>query len=147
MKTFLVYTDGSCWHQDRVGGFAFKVIDEDDKEYSGGGWELDTTISRMELMGPIAALDYILEEFGPGVVLINADSEFVVKGFMDKSRKRNAHSDLWNWLDESAAKHVCVVMEHVRGHVGNADNEDVDALAGKFREEGQQYDDIHGAAC
>lgn len=129
----LAYTDGSCHYVDRIGGYAWKVIDEANQEYLGGGSDHDTTISRMELMGCIGALDYIYDNYGPSFVLLHSDSEYVVKGFTNKSRKRNKNVDLWLWLEELEKKHTQVWMEHVKGHAGHTDNEDCDMLAGEFR--------------
>jgi ribonuclease HI len=138
---YIVYTDGSCSVKDRTGGYAWLIVDERGYEELGGGHELDTTISRMELMAAISALDEILlwenrshEDKGEGVVLLYSDSEYVVKGFMDPSRKRNKNVDLWLDLDCAASWFALVHMEHVKGHAGHEDNEAVDRLAGEFRQ-------------
>jgi ribonuclease HI len=44
--------------KDRTGGYAWKIVDENGQEI-GGGSEVDTTISRMELMAAISALEEI----------------------------------------------------------------------------------------
>jgi ribonuclease HI len=139
---YLVYTDGSCSVRDRTGGYAWLIVDEAGNEHMGGGHEQDTTISRMELMAAISALTKImLIEQEPSraepldsVVLIYSDSEYVVKGFMDKNRARNKNVDLWNALDNLASWCELVHMEHVKGHAGHEDNEAVDKLAGEFRQ-------------
>lgn len=137
---YIVYTDGSCSVKDRTGGYAWLIVDDHGEEL-GGGHELDTTISRMELMAAISALNEILiwenrshEDKGEGVVLIYSDSEYVVKGFMDPSRKRLKNLDLWLELDCTATWFELVHMEHVKGHAGHEDNEAVDRLAGEFRQ-------------
>jgi ribonuclease HI len=56
---YLVYTDGSASVKDRTGGYAWKVIVAGG-QFIGGGSELDTTISRMELMAAIGALEFII---------------------------------------------------------------------------------------
>lgn len=132
---YLVYTDGSASVKDRTGGYAFKIVDEHGADRVGGGSAVDTTISRMELMAAIAALDEVAaghmdEDI---YVLVISDSEYVVKGFMDKSRARNKNVDLWLWLEEMAAGMV-VWFEHTKGHAGHPDNEEVDKLAGEFRQ-------------
>lgn len=131
--SYLVYTDGSCWAGDRVGAYAWVAIDSDDNEELQGAPEWDTTISRMELMGPIKALEHIYDHCGPSVCLVNSDSEYVVLGAMNPRRKRRANVDLWLWLDELIDKHTLVILEHVRGHAGNYHNEMVDKLAGELR--------------
>jgi ribonuclease HI len=138
---YLVYCDGSASVKDRTGGYAWKIVDEDGDEELGGGSEVDTTISRMELRAAISALNEIVlwellghEDKPQGVVLIYSDSEYVVKGFMDPSRKRNKNGDLWESLDQAATWFELVHMEHIKGHAGHRDNEDVDKLAGEFRQ-------------
>jgi ribonuclease HI len=140
----LVWTDGSCSSRDRVGGYAWKVVDEWDNEVMGGGSEVDTTISRMELMGAIGALAHCFVHWGSSVILLHSDSEYVVKGFMDQQRKRNKNVDLWIELEGEAAKHEVVVMQHTRGHAGQRDNEDCDKLAGEFRQAALRSNDNSG---
>lgn len=130
---YLVYTDGSCSTKDRTGGYAYLIVDESGSEFMSGGFENDTTISRMELKAAIEALEYIQGE-PDSVILLLSDSEYVVKGFMNKARKRNKNVDLWLYLEELANQFDLVHMEHVRGHNGHVDNEMVDRLAGEFRQ-------------
>ncbi len=135
---YIVYTDGSAYTGDRSGGYAWLIVDENDVEETGGGYEVDTTISRMELMAVISALTKIMlledqQEHG-SVVLVYSDSEYVVKGFMDKSRKRLKNVDLWDVLENLASWFELVHLEHIKGHAGHADNEAVDNLAGEFRQ-------------
>lgn len=131
--SFLVYTDGSCWTGDRIGGWAWVAIDEDDNFQTGGGSEEDTTISRMELMGAIGALENLLTYCGPSVVLVYSDSQYVVLGATDRSRARNKNNDLWERLDTIIDSHTLVELEHVRGHSGDDFNELADDLAGDYR--------------
>lgn len=130
---FLVYTDGSCAATDRVGGFAWVVIDSDESTASGQGSDVDTTISRMELMGPIDSLAWILDEFGPSVVLVQSDSLYVVDGITDRTRMRRKNNDLWDMLDAFVDMHELVEFQHVKGHAGHKYNEMVDGMAGKMR--------------
>lgn len=141
---YLVYSDGSCSARDRVGGYAWKIVDEYE-EVVGGGSEVDTTISRMELMAAISALEAIrdhevlMQEHFPlndperSVVLVLSDSEHVVLGFNIKTRARNKNVDLWDRLENVAEHFELVYFEHVKGHAGHQDNEDCDKLAGEFR--------------
>lgn len=131
---YLVYTDGSCSAKDRAGGYAYKIVDEAGNEHMGGGYENDTTISRMELMAAIGALRQIDAWDDGHVVLLFSDSEYVVKGFMNPGRARNKNVDLWLWLDDESRKFNLVHMTHVKGHNGHTDNEDCDKLAGEFRQ-------------
>lgn len=135
---YLVYTDGSCSVKDRTGGYAWKIVDERGDEELGGGHEVDTTISRMELMAAISALVEIQlweqDDAENTTVLLLSDSEYVVKGFMDNTRARNKNVDLWDVLDNLSSWFDLVHMEHVKGHAGHEDNEEVDKLAGEFRQ-------------
>lgn len=131
---YLVYTDGSCSAKDRVGGYAYKIVDEG-VEAVGGGSEVDTTISRMELMAAISGLEEIAKwNYPGGVVLVISDSEHVVLGFNIKTRARNKNRDLWDRLEKAAGYFDLVYFEHVKGHAGHPDNEDCDKLAGEFRQ-------------
>lgn len=130
---FLVYTDGSCAATNRIGAYAWVAIDVDDAELLDGDSASDTTISRMELMGPIDALARILEDFGPCVVLVLSDSKYVVDGITDRTRKRNKNVDLWDILDYIVDEHQHVEFEHVKGHAGDYYNELVDSYAGQLR--------------
>lgn len=134
---FHVYTDGSCWTGDRIGAWAWVGVDPNGTDFGSGGSDVDTTISRMELMGPIDALEFLYELYGPCDVVIHSDSEYVVLGITDRSRKRNKNGDLWDWLDEITDAHESVEYLHVKGHAGNHYNEIADELAGAYRTERQ----------
>lgn len=113
------------------------IVNEQNKERQGGDWEVDTTISRMELSGPIVALDMILMMCGPSVILLYSDSQYVTMGATDRSRQRKKNVDLWNKLDWLVDQHELVAFEHVKGHDGDHYNEMCDELAGQLRKEGQ----------
>lgn len=138
MDSYLIYTDGSCSSKDRIGAYAYLIVCEDEYVIGPiGEGETDTTISRMELMGPIAALKICYQISGPGVCLVYSDSEYVVKGITDRSRARNKHNDLWDRLDKIVDSHELVVFEHVKGHDtkdrGHPLNHAVDHKAGEVR--------------
>lgn len=130
----IVFTDGSAYAKDRTGGWAYVVLDAFGNTAEGWGWLNDTTISQMELSAPRAALYDIHEVHGACDVLIQSDSQYVVLGFMNKRRARRANVAYWNELEEAAACHDLVVMEHVKGHDGHQWNERADELAGKARQ-------------
>lgn len=135
--SYLVYTDGSCYTGDRIGSWAWVAIDGDDNEVMGGGVNRDTTISRMELLGPIDALETIYDDCGPSTILVYSDSEYVVLGITNRRRQRKKNNDLWDWLDEVVDAHEHVEFEHVRGHSGDYYNELVDREAHRLRKEAQ----------
>src|SRR5215218_5390519 len=129
----IVYTDGSCSYLDKVGGWAYVATDIFERTYPVGGAERDTTISRMELTAPLMALLDIYEEHGPSTLLVISDSEYVVLGVQDTTRKRNKNVDLWVALDEAIRMHEAVEFQHTRGHAGDAGNEEADKVAGEHR--------------
>lgn len=131
----IIYTDGSCAATDRVGGWAWVAVDivDDDRAACNAGSQLETTISRMELFAPYDALEEVWEIHGPSTLLVISDSEYVVLGVQNPSRKRNANVDLWVALDEAIRKHKAVEFQHTKGHAGDEGNEEADRLAGEFR--------------
>lgn len=139
--SYLIYADGSCYHADRIGAYAWLIDDGKDVIGPVGEWEEDTTISRMELQGPITALSVCHQISGPSVCLVYSDSEYVVKGITDRSRTRRQHHDLWDKLDNVVDQHELVVFEHVKGHAtddrGHPYNDLVDVKAGEIRRRGQ----------
>lgn len=139
-RAYLVYTDGSCHAQDRIGAWAWVAVDCYDEEVMQGQAEYDTTISRMELMAAIEALEYLNRAWGSCTVLLFSDSEYVVKGANNRRRKRNKNVDLWGYLDDAIDKHDMVVLEHVRGHNGNHHNEQADKFAGELRQAAKNAD-------
>lgn len=130
-----LYTDGSCSAKDRIGGWAWLALDIGDIPLSGYGYEDDTTISRMELKAAINGLAELGRRYGPRDVKVFSDSQYVVKGITDRTRKRNLNQDLWVLLDEVTDAHTSVEYQHVRGHSGHEFNEQVDKLAGNARKE------------
>jgi ribonuclease HI len=136
-KGVALFTDGSCWTGDRIGGWAYLALDAhgNTTEDSGGGW--DTTISRMELQGPIEGLMAIGIACGPCDVLVYSDSEYVVLGATNRKRKRNHHTDLWDLLYTLIDSHNYVEFNHVKGHADSKYNDLVDKAAGNARRAAQ----------
>lgn len=134
-----VYTDGSCWTKDQIGGWAWVAIDAYDGVQFECGYEKEATISTMELTAVGRAIHDLSYDYGEVDLWIFSDSEYVVKGFNDKSRKRNKHSPLWYWAETYVGNCASVTMEHVKGHAGNEINEYADELAGLARKEGQKH--------
>src|ERR1700747_204796 len=132
MGDAVVYTDGSCSFKNGTGGWAFILMTEEETFEASGG-EADSPLGRMELMGPLMALEYLTEIEANGYVLIVSDSQYVVEGFNDKRRARNKHKDLWNRMEVLAEPFRCVLFEHVKGHSGDHWNERADVLAGSAR--------------
>lgn len=132
-KGLAIYTDGSCYHKDRRGGWAYLVLDAYGNEKTCQGWEDDSTISRMELSAALYGLIHMGLLYGPCEIFIFSDSEYVVLGATDRTRKRKINQDLWNLLDEAVDTHEFVEFRHVKGHADSEYNNRVDELANKAR--------------
>ena len=130
----ILISDGSCYWKDRKGGWAFLVRDAFNESIARCGFVLDTTSQRMEMQAVIEGLKWIHKEFGPSIILLRSDSEYVGKGMTDRTRKRKVNVDLWLEIDMWVDAHYLVEWEHVRGHTGDEDNEYVDKLASEVRE-------------
>lgn len=131
-----LFTDGSAWTRDRTGGWAWVAIDINGDHLCDSGFVEDTTISQMELLGPTLGLAHLYDQYGSIEVLVLSDSQYVVLGCNDRTRKRNVNKDFWNALDTAIELHEYVEFEHVKGHAGQKWNEMADDLAGAARKSG-----------
>jgi len=136
--TIQVWTDGSCLlNPGGPGGWAAILVRDDGSREEIVGGAPDTTNNRMELMGPISAL----ERIGPTVVRVISDAQYVVRGaseWMRNWKKRGwrlkngdpiKNEDLWRRMDSAIARHDRVLWQWVRGHSGDVNNEAADQLA------------------
>ena len=128
-----LFTDGSCWTKDRIGGWAWCAIDCFGGEEVGTGAVHDTTSARMEMQAWIEGLQWVLDELGPCEILVYSDSEYLVLGVKEPSRARRANPDLWFHLDGLLDKHEYVEPVWVKGHADSHYNRLVDELAGQPR--------------
>lgn len=137
-KQITIHTDGACRGNPGPGGWGVLLqYNGHRKELCGG--EAETTNNRMELMAAIQGLESLRE---PCDVMLHTDSTYVMKGLTEwmKSWKRRGwktadgkpvkNQDLWQRLDEAAARHS-VEWRWVKGHAGDPGNEAADALANK----------------
>lgn len=129
-------TDGSASYKDRSGGWAFVAIDAFDGIFTLADHQDDTTISQMELMAPTQGLEWCAKHLGPCEVLVYSDSEYVVLGATDRTRKRNKNKQYWRALDKAIEFHTYVEFQHVKGHNDHLYNEMADKLAGEARKSG-----------
>lgn len=141
MKHVVIHTDGSCETQTGEGGWAFTLktsTDSGEFRLIRSGYEANTTNNRMELYAAVAALSELTERCEVDIV---TDSQYVKKaftaGWLDNwqrngwrtaSRQPVKNRDLWERLLELTAAHE-VTWKWTRGHVGHAENEEVDTLA------------------
>ena len=131
-----IYTDGACSGNPGPGGWGVLIeIDNKNIELSGG--DKDTTNNRMELMAAIKALEEIDKNYE---ITLYTDSNYVKDGITNwisnwkknnwktASKKDVKNKELWMRLDE-AIKDKNISWVWVKGHAGNAGNEQADYLA------------------
>ena len=131
-----IYTDGACSGNPGPGGWGVLIeIDNENIELSGGVRE--TTNNRMELMAAIKALEEIDKDYE---ITLYTDSNYVKDGITSwisnwkknnwktASKKDVKNKELWMRLDE-AIKDKNISWVWVKGHAGNAGNEQADYLA------------------
>jgi ribonuclease HI len=136
MNSVEIYTDGACRGNPGPGGWAATLeFGEHFRELSGA--DAQTTNNRMELTAVIRALEALNR---PVKARVNTDSEYVRRGITEwvkawkardwrtADRKPVKNRDLWELLDEQAARHD-VEWRWVKGHSGVPGNERVDQLA------------------
>ena len=131
-----IYTDGACSGNPGPGGWGVLIeIDNENIELSGG--DRETTNNRMELMAAIKALEEIDKDYE---ITLYTDSNYVKDGITSwisnwkknnwktASKKDVKNKELWMRLDE-AIKDKNISWVWVKGHAGNAGNEQADHLA------------------
>jgi len=131
-----IYTDGACRGNPGPGGWA-AVLRSNGHERILQGAETQTTNNRMELTAAVRALEALKQ---PCRVVLYTDSEYVqrgisewlaawkLRGWKTANKKVVKNQDLWQQLDTATVRHR-VDWRWVRGHAGNAGNEQVDRLA------------------
>ncbi|GBR43169.1 ribonuclease HI [Gluconobacter roseus] len=137
-----IWTDGGCKPNPGPGGWgALLVCRGQEKELLGGHPE--TTNNRMELTAAAEALEALKR---PCVVTLHTDSEYLRNGITRwhtgwvRRKWRNAagdpvaNMDLWQRILNAAKAHE-IEWLWVKGHSGDENNERVDQLATRGREE------------
>ncbi len=137
IKKINIFSDGSSLGNPGPGGFGV-IMKWKNKEVKISKGFRYTTNNRMELLGPITALNKLKR---PQEILLTTDSKYVVDGiqkgwakkwqsnnWMVKSGKKRLNSDLWKRLLELCDFHK-IEFVWVRGHVGHIENEECDLLA------------------
>lgn len=142
VKKVEIYTDGACRGNPGIGGWG-ALLHYDGIEKRLYGSEAQTTNNRMELMGSIAALQALKN---PCQVILWTDSQYVkkgisewlkgwkAKGWLTSANQPVKNKDLWQVLDEQAARHQ-VEWRWVKGHAGHYGNEVADQLANQAIDE------------
>ncbi|MGI3169576.1 ribonuclease HI [Pseudooceanicola sp. C21-150M6] len=141
MPDYYAFTDGACSGNPGPGGWGVLLQAKDGetllKERDLKGGEAETTNNRMELLAAINALE-ALGRATPITVI--TDSAYVKNGvtswihgwkrngWKTADRKPVKNADLWQRLDQAAARHQ-VTWKWVKGHAGHPENERADELA------------------
>lgn len=137
MKEITIYTDGACSGNPGPGGWgAVLMYGEHRKEISGG--DAHTTNNRMELTGPIEALELLKQ---PCKVRLYSDSAYLVNafnqhwianwqrnGWQTSQKKPVENKELWQRLLELCRTHEVEFIK-VKGHADNTENNRCDELA------------------
>ena len=137
LKHVDIYTDGACSGNPGPGGWgAVLMYGEHRKEISGG--DAHTTNNRMELTGPIEALELLKQ---PCKVRLYSDSAYLVNafnqhwianwqrnGWQTSQKKPVENKELWQRLLELCRTHEVEFIK-VKGHADNAENNRCDELA------------------
>ena len=131
-----IYTDGACRGNPGPGGWAALLL-QGAREREISGAEQHTTNNRMELTAVIRALEALKR---PVQARVYTDSEYVrrgitewladwkARGWRTAARQPVKNQDLWQRLDELAARHR-LEWRWVPGHAGVPGNERADKLA------------------
>ena len=157
--TYTAYADGACSGNPGPGGWGCLI-----KSHSGDSspiihrsshFNKDTTNNRMELMGLMAIFDYFLLGAHPaGFVSLKLDSEYALKGLFEwlpgwrakgwrtASKKPVANAEIWQMIDNKyatlLARGFTFEPHWVKGHNGDAGNEEVDQMAVEMRDLAKQ---------
>ena len=142
MKKIDVFTDGGCSGNPGPGGWAFVLISEKKLISTSSGGEKFTTNNKMELTAVIRGLSALKE---PCAVDLYTDSKYVLegatkwlegwiqKGWKRADKKPVLNVELWQQLLPLLQKHE-ITWHWVKGHAGHPQNELVDTLACKERD-------------
>ena len=135
-------TDGACSGNPGPGGWGGLIIFEDKSELEIGGSEQNTTNNRMELTAAIKTLEKLKTYKLKENFKLRTDSKYVIEGYTKwiTNWKRNGwktssgksvqNLDLWQKIDQLRIN--CLVMEYVKGHSGDKQNDRVDKIATNY---------------
>lgn len=150
----IIVSDGSSRGNPGPGGYGTIVI-HGDMVTEFAGYERKTTNNRMELMGVIRGLDYVLSHKLGDSVRVYSDSTYVLggitawlknwkkNGWKTASKKPVLNQELWEDLDNKISKLKRVEGVKVKGHAGVVLNERADFLATMYAD-GMELTLYHG---
>ena len=144
--SLLIYTDGSCYLQDKEqpGGWAYAIIRDSEIIQSAKGQEFNTTNNRMEVRAALEGLKAAEDLKDRGAPTVITDSQFLVNSvtiwFQSKHARRDPNATPGMLaLDEMIVEikerslRLGVEFAWIKGHSGDLYNEFVDTLAGDAR--------------
>ena len=135
-------TDGDCSGNPGPGGWGGLIIFEDKSELEIGGSEQNTTNNRMELTAAIKTLEKLKTYKLKENFKLRTDSKYVIEGYTKWiiNWKRNGwktstgksvqNLDLWQKIDQLRINGL--IMEYVKGHSGDKQNDRVDKIATNY---------------
>ena len=135
-------TDGACSGNPGPGGWGGLIIFDDNSELEIGGSEQNTTNNRMELTAAIKTLERLKTYKLKENFKLRTDSKYVIEGYTKwiANWKRNGwktssgksvqNLDLWQKIDQLRINGL--VMEYVKGHSGDKQNDRVDKIATNY---------------
>ena len=135
-------TDGACSGNPGPGGWGGLIIFDDKSELEIGGSEQNTTNNRMELTAAIKTLEKLKTYKLKENFKLRTDSKYVIEGYTKwiTNWKRNGwktssgksvqNLDLWQKIDQLRINGL--VMEYVKGHSGDKQNDRVDRIATNY---------------
>jgi len=135
-------TDGACSGNPGPGGWGGLIIFEDNSELEIGGSEQNTTNNRMELTAAIKTLEKLKTYKLKENFKLRTDSKYVIEGYTKwiLNWKRNGwktsagkpvqNLDLWQKIDQLRINGL--IMEYVKGHSGDKQNDRVDKIATNY---------------
>ena len=135
-------TDGACSGNPGPGGWGGLIIFDDKSELEIGGSEQNTTNNRMELTAAIKTLERLKTYKLKKNFKLRTDSKYVIEGYTKwiinwkkngwktSSGKSVQNLDLWQKLDRLRINGL--VMEFVKGHSGDKQNDRVDKIATNY---------------
>ena len=135
-------TDGACSGNPGPGGWGGLIIFEDNSELEIGGSEQNTTNNRMELTAAIKTLEKLKTYKLKENFKLRTDSKYVIEGYTKwiinwkrngwktSSGKSVQNLDLWQKIDQLRINGL--IMEYVKGHSGDKQNDRVDKIATNY---------------
>ena len=135
-------TDGACSGNPGPGGWGGLIIFEDNSELEIGGSEQNTTNNRMELTAAIKTLEKLKTYKLKENFKLRTDSKYVIEGYTKwiinwkkngwktSSGKPVQNLDLWQKIDQLRINGL--IMEYVKGHSGDKQNDRVDKIATNY---------------